>query len=449
MLAEQQYIELFQKYRSEIDSHASSLMNEERAFSFDFFAKKGFPNQRDEDFLHINLEKQFSNDYGMNLKAVDFKVDPYKFFRCTVPGINSHMFFVINDQFYPNVQLKYELPQGVIAGSLREMSKKYPELIRSYYNKLAKNTTDTTVHFNTAFAQDGFFLYVPKGVVVEKTIQLVNMMYGGVDMMANSRNLIVIEEGASAKLLVCGHAMEERLYLANRVTEVFVGKGAKYDHYKLENTNEKMTNVGSLFVSQDQESEVVISEITLQNGLTRNNVVVNLDGEYSSVVLGGMAINDCHQHTDTHTIINHNQPNCSSKELYKYVLDGEATGAFDGRILVKKDAQKTSAHQTNRNICLNKKAKMYTKPHLEIYADDVSCSHGATVGQLDDSAVFYLRSRGISEVEAKMLLMFAFVNDVEELIRVPALQDTIRLLVEKRFRGELNKKCEGCSSHCK
>ena len=128
MLAEQQYIELFQKYRSEIDSHASSLMNEERAFSFDFFAKKGFPNQRDEDFLHINLEKQFSNDYGMNLKAVDFKVDPYKFFRCTVPGINSHMFFVINDQFYPNVQLKYELPQGVIAGSLREMSKKYPEL---------------------------------------------------------------------------------------------------------------------------------------------------------------------------------------------------------------------------------------------------------------------------------------------------------------------------------
>ncbi|MDR1698459.1 MAG: Fe-S cluster assembly protein SufD, partial [Prevotellaceae bacterium] len=249
---------------------------------------------------------------------------------------------------------------------------------------------------------------------------------------------------AKAQVLVCGHTIDRKKFLANRITEVFVGENAHYEHYKLENTSTGMSNIGSLFVAQQASSEVLVNEITLHNGQTRNNVHIDLLGENAQITLCGMAITDQEQQVDNYTFINHAKPNCKSTELYKYVLNDQSQGAFAGRILVAKDAQKTQAFQINKNICMSRKAKMRTKPQLEIYADDVKCSHGATVGQLNDEALFYLRTRGISEKEARMLLMVAFVDEVLKNIHIPSLQDSIRLLVEKRFRGELVK-CEGCA----
>lgn len=442
MSVEQQYIDLYEQHKELVDKHSAHVLNQARQEALADFQRLGFPTDKHEDFLYTNISKLFEKNYGMNLGAIDIPVNPYEVFHCGVPGINSHLYFVVNDQFFHNQTYQSNLPEGVLVGSLKDYAQSHPQIVEKYYAKIAQTEKDSTVAFNTLFAEDGFFLYVPKGVVIEKPIQLINVMRADVDLMANSRNLIIIEEGAQAKLLVCGHTMDASNFLCNRVTEVYLGENAQYDHYKLENTHENMVNIGSLFVDQQANSHLIVNEVTLHNGLTRNNVTINLNGQHAETILCGMGIGDKTEHIDNHTFINHAKPNCKSKELYKYVLNDASKGAFAGKILVAKDAQKTEAMQTNKNICITKEARMQTKPQLEIYADDVRCSHGATVGQLDEEALFYLRSRGISAPEAKMLLMFAFVDDVIENINVPALKDNIRMLVEKRFRGEL----EGCKS---
>jgi len=354
------------------------------------------------------------------------------------------LFFVVNDAFYPvNEPNNKTLPKGVIIGSLKEIAISHPELLKNYFGKLSSTKNDGLIAFNGAFAQDGFFMYVPKGVELDKPVQLVNIMRSDVDFMANSHNLIILEEGARAQLLVCDHTMDDVRFLSNRVTEVFVGENASYEHYKLENTHVKTTNLSTLLIDQKASSNVLANVITLHNGVTRNSIEIDLAGEHCETLLCGMVIADKKQQVDNFTYILHNKPDCHSNELFKYVLDDESKGGFTGKILVAKDAQKTAASQTNRNILLKKTAKMSTKPQLEIYADDVKCSHGATIGQLDETAKFYMQSRGIPEAEARLLLMFAFTNDVIENIKISALQDRIKLLVEKRLRGELSK-CEGC-----
>ena len=280
--------------------------------------------------------------------------------------------------------------------------------------------------------------------MLDRPVQIVNIMRSDVDFMANSHNLVIAEQGAKVQVLVCDHTADDVRFFSNRVTEVFVAENATYEHYKLENVSRKTTDVSTLLIDQAQNSTVLGNIITLLNGVTRNNVEIELDGENCETTLCGMALSDQNQVLDNYTSILHNKPNCHSTELFKYVLDDEAKGGFTGRLYVARDAQKTRAYQTNRNILLNRSAKMRTKPQLEIHADDVKCSHGATIGQLDEKAMFYMRQRGISEKEARLLLMYAFTADVIENIRIDALKDRIKMLVEKRLRGELSK-CEGCS----
>ena len=237
--------------------------------------------------------------------------------------------------------------------------------------------------------------------------------------------------------------MDNAKFLASQVTEIYAGKNSVFDFYDMEESTLTTTRVASTFVRQEAGSNVLVNGITLHNGVTRNNYYITLMGENAETNLCGMAIADRKESVDNYTFIDHAVPFCHSNELFKYVIDDDAQGSFSGRILVRTDAQKTVAYQSNKNLCVTPEARMFTKPQLEIYADDVKCSHGATVGQLDQNALFYLRSRGISESEAKMLLMFAFTNDVIENIRLDALKDRLRQLVEKRFRGELSK-CAGC-----
>ena len=336
------------------------------------------------------------------------------------------------------------LEKGIIFCSFSEAVREHPDLVKKYYGKLADTAEDGVTAFNTAFAQDGVLFYVPKNVVVEKPIQLVNILRGDVNFMVNRRVLIILEEGAQARLLVCDHAMDGVNFLATQVIEIFAGENAIFDFYELEETHTSTVRISNMYVRQEANSNVLLNGMTLHNGTTRNTTCVTLAGEHAELNLCGMAIADKNQHVDNHTTIDHAVPNCTSNELYKYVLDEQAVGAFAGLVLVRPDAQHTSSQQTNRNLCATRDAHMYTQPQLEIYADDVKCSHGATVGQLDESALFYMRQRGIPVREARLLLMFAFVNEVIDTIRLDALKDRLHLLVEKRFRGELNK-CQGCA----
>ncbi len=442
---EKQYIDLYKTHHSLIKQHAAPVMNESRDASFALFEKLGFPTTKLENYKYTDLKEVLSLDYGLNVRRLDFPVDPYQAFKCDVPGIQSYLYFVVNDAFYPEYnEQNAELPKEVIVCSLKEAAEKYPDLVAKYYGRLSTQKQDGLVAFNGAFAQDGFFMYVPKNVQLDRPVQLVNIMRADVDFMANAHNLIILEEGAKAQLLVCDHTVDDVRFVSNRVTEVFVAENATYEHYKLENTHIKTTNLSTLLIEQQASSNVLGNVITLHNGLTRNSIEIALNGENCETELCGMVIADKKQQVDNFTSVLHNMPNCHSNELFKYVLDDVSKGAFTGRLYVAKDAQKTRAYQTNRNILLNRTAKMRTKPQLEIYADDVKCSHGATIGQLDEQAMFYMRTRGIPYEEARLLLMFAFTADVIDNIRIPALADRMKMLVEKRLRGELSK-CEGCT----
>ncbi|MCD8166942.1 MAG: Fe-S cluster assembly protein SufD [Bacteroides sp.] len=444
MKPEQQYIDLYTQVRESIYRHSSEVLNATRERAFEDFCRAGFPTSQEENYKYTDLSKKFEADYGLNINRLDIPVNPYEVFTCDVPNMSTSLYFVVNDAFYSKLLPKTTLPEGVLLGSLRELSHQYPALVEKYYGKLADTKRDAITAFNTTFAQDGLFIYVPRNVVVEKTIQLVNILRGDVDLMVNRRVLIVLEEGAQLRLLVCDHAMDEVNFLATQVIEVFAGESAVFDMYELEETTTATTRISNLYVEQKAGSNVLLNGMSLYTGTTRNTTEVSLIGEGAEITLCGMAITDGQQHVDNNTFIDHRVPNCHSKELYKYVLDDHSTGVFAGRVLIRPGAQHTLSEQTNRNLCATRKARMYTQPQLEIYADDVKCSHGATVGQLDESALFYMRARGIPEKEARLLLMFAFVNEVIDTIRIEPLKERLHLLVEKRFRGEL-KRCQDCA----
>ena len=443
MSSEKQYIDLYNQCKGMINKHAPQVLNDLRDKAFDDFCRQGFPSKKVERYKYTDMQKIFEPDYGLNLNRLDIPVNPYDVFKCDVPNLSTSLYFVVNDCFYDKVLPKSSLAEGVIVGSLSKVAAEHPELVAKYYGKIANTGDDAVTALNTMLSQDGLMVYVPKNVKVEKAIQVINILRSDVDLMVNRRVLIVMEQGSEAKFLFCDHAADDRNFLATQVIEAFVGENAKLDLYCLEETHYKNTRVSNVYIEQQANSVVNHNVITLHNGITRNRLDLVFKGEGAECFANGCVIADKSQHIDNNTLIDHQVGHCTSHQLYKYVLGDEAVGAFAGRILVRKDAQKTSSNEINQNLCTTKKARMFTQPMLEIYADDVKCSHGSTVGQLNDAAMFYMRQRGISEKEAKLLLEFAFVNEVVDQIQLEPLKERLRYLVEKRFRGELNK-CEGC-----
>ncbi len=443
MSSEKQYIDLYNQCKGMINKHAPQVLNDLRDKAFDDFCRLGFPSKKVERYKYTDMQKIFEPNYGLNLNRLEIPVNPYDVFKCDVPNLSTSLYFVVNDSFYDKMLPKCSLAEGVVVGSLSKVATEHPELVAKYYGKIANTGDDAVTALNTMLSQDGLMVYVPKNVKVEKAIQVINILRSDVDLMVNRRVLIVMEQGSEAKFLFCDHAADDRNFLATQVIEAFVGENAKLDLYCLEETHYKNTRVSNVYIEQQANSVVNHNVITLHNGITRNRLDLVFKGEGAECFANGCVIGDKSQHIDNNTLIDHQVGHCTSHQLYKYVLGDEAVGAFAGRILVRKDAQKTSSNEINQNLCTTKKARMFTQPMLEIYADDVKCSHGSTVGQLNDAAMFYMRQRGISEKEAKLLLEFAFVNEVVDQIQLEPLKERLRYLVEKRFRGELNK-CEGC-----
>ena len=447
MNSEQQYIDLYQQARQMIFDHAPEAMNAVRDKAFEDFKVQGFPSKKVERYRYTDIQKLFAPDYGVNLSRLQIPVDPYAAFRCDVPNLSTSLYFVVNDMFYRDDKPKGHLPEGVIVGSLRD----YPDLVAKYYSHIAKTSEDAITALNTMLAQDGMLVYVPKNVKVDRAIQVINILKATPqnaqrqvpDLMVNRRVLIILEEGAEIKMLFCDHAADDRNFLATQVIEASVGENASLDLYCLEETHYKNVRLSNVYIDQQANSRVNHNVITLHNGVTRNKLDLTFSGEGAECQCYGCVIADKEQHIDNNTLIVHKVPHCTSNELYKYVLDDKAVGAFAGRVLVEHGAQKTASQMTNQNLTATREARMYTQPMLEIYADDVKCAHGSTVGQLNDAALFYMRQRGISLDEAKLLLQNAFINEVIDHMQLEPLRDRLHYLVEKRFRGELNK-CDGC-----
>ena len=443
MSSEKQYTDLYEASRQMIFDHAAPVMNAVRDKAFDDFCAQGFPSKKAERYKYTDIDPLFAPDYGLNINRLNIPVNPYDAFKCDVPNLSTSLYFVVNDQFYKKALPKASLPEGVIVGSLKDAAEQNPQLIERYYARLARTDKDAVTALNTMLAQDGLFIYVPKGVKVDRAIQVVNILRSDVDLMVNRRVLIIMEEGADARFLFCDDTADDRNFLGTQVIEVYVGENDRIDLNCLEETHIKNVRISNVYIAQQANSRVNHNVITLHNGVTRNRLDLVLKGEGAECWCNGCVIADRNQHVDNNTFIDHAVPHCDSHELYKYVLDNHATGAFAGRVLVRHDSQKTTSQETNQNLVMTPTARMYTQPMLEIYADDVKCAHGSTVGQLNDAALFYMQQRGIDQHEAKLLLEFAFIGEVIDNITLEPLRDRLHLLVEKRFRGELNG-CENC-----
>lgn len=444
MNSEKQYIDLYADNAALIKAHSADVINAVRDDAFQSFKRLGFPSKKVERYKYTDMAALFEPDYGLNLNRLDIPVDPYDVFHCDVPNLSSSLYFVVNDQFYTKALPKVSPGDGIIVDSLSHAATEHPELVAKYYGRIAKTDDDGITALNTMLAQDGLFVYVPKNVAAKRTVQVINILRSDVDLMVNRRVLIVMEEGAEAKFLFCDHSADDRNFLGTQVIEAFVGEGASLELNCLEETYYKNTRVSNVYIEQQRDSRVNHNVITLHNGITRNQLDLVFKGEGAECSCNGCVIADKSQHVDNNTLIDHQVGHCTSNELYKYVLNDAAVGAFAGKVLVRHGAEKTKSQETNQNLCATKQARMFTQPMLEIYADDVQCNHGSTVGQLNDAALFYMQQRGVSLDEAKLLLEFAFVNEVIDKMELQPLRDRLHHLVEMRFRGRLSK-CEGCS----
>ena len=442
-----QYLDLYKEHRSLIDSNSAHALNILRSEAFSRLSDTSLPKQGAENYELSDLNRMLSPDYGLNIARVPVDVNPAASFRCDVPNLSTSLFMLLNDSWAEAENARTNIPEGVIIDSLRHAAHAHPELFERYYGKAA-DLNNPLVSLNTMLAQDGLFLYVPKGVRLEKPLQLVNILQNGAPLMALRRLLIVIEDEAEAKMLVCDHTQNPDIdFLTLQTVEIFVGERASFDIYDMEESTLKTSRLSSLYLRQQADSKVLIDSITLFNGTTRNEFHCSLLGKGADLRLLGMVIGDRNRQTDNYSMIRHEVPDCHSDELFKYTLDNEAKGAFTGRIYVQEDASGTEAYQSNRNMLGSQSARMLSKPQLEIYNDDVKCSHGTAIGQLDPMQLFYMRTRGLSEATARLLLKQAFMADVVDGVRLPSLRDRLFRLVEKRLSGA-ESLCRDCSSGC-
>ncbi|MBN2237270.1 MAG: Fe-S cluster assembly protein SufD [Bacteroidales bacterium] len=418
-----------------------------RSVALDDFNRLGFPHKKLEKWRNTDPKTALSFDYSMATDDLRMPEILNEVFECEVHELDSFIINLYKGRFVYKDNPIYTLENGVIVGSLSAAFEVYPDLVNKHFGKYAITEKNAFQALNTALFLDGLFVYVPKNVAFSKPLQLINAVGTTEDVFVQNRNLIILEPGSELTLIQCDDSYNYKRSLTNSVTEIVLGANASLDHYRLQNINNNSTLISSLAIEQECDSRLSSNSIILNGGLIRNETYTKLNGTGAHADVLGVYLADKNQHIDNQVFIDHAMPNCTSNEQFKGILDDYARAVFNGHILVRKDAQKTEAFQNNANIILTDKAMINSKPFLEIYADDVKCSHGATVGQLDDSALFYIRQRGISEDNARMLLMYAFAAEVTSEIRIDSLRDRIEDMVKKRLRGELSI-CDQCVLQC-
>ncbi len=445
-ITKQRCIGLYEKNRSFLTAYDTPALVKVRDEAITSFKRLGFPDTSQESWRLTDLEESLGQEYDYQLipnKEVDFQ----KVFRCNIPHLDTAVIGQLNGWYVSKDVPLIELGNGIIMGSLAEARKKYPRLIEKYYGSMADVTADGFTALNTAFAHDGVFIFVPDNVQSPKPVQLINVIQHEENLFLQSRNLIVVGANARLSLVHCDDSYNHQASFSNIVTEVHVGEHGVMDHYKLQNINNNSTLVSSVYFRMDASACLESHYISLNGGLIRNNIRVLFNGAHGNAKIFGLYLMDRKQLTDNQVFIDHAFPDCTSSETFKGILDEHARAIFNGHVLVRRDATKTDARQSNKNILLTDTARVNSKPFLEIYNDDVKCSHGSTTGQLDQESMFYLRQRGIGEETARMLLMFAFADEIVAKIAIPQLRQRIEDMVKKRLQGELQI-CEQCVLHC-
>ena len=407
-----------------------------RTESLKTFEDLGFPSKKEEAWKYTSLAKVLKKDYSIFPKAettIELK-DVKKYF---LYEIDSYKVVFIDGVYSPFLSDTTHEGIDVCLLSAALSKPKYKSVIEKYFNQVAKKDESLTA-LNTSFAREGAYIYVPKSVVAEKPIQIIHFSTGKQgDFMLQPRSLVIAEENAQVQIIERHQSLASHAVLTNAVTEIFAAQNALVDYYKIQNDRDDATLIDNTYIAQQRDSHVKVHTFSFGGNLTRNNLNFYQEGEHIDSTMKGITIIEDQQHVDHYTLVNHAQPNCESHQDYKGIFADKAVGVFNGKIYVDQIAQKTNAFQQNNNILLDDKATINTKPQLEIFADDVKCSHGCTIGQLDEDALFYLRSRGIPKKEAKGLLTYAFANNVLESVAIPALKTRINKLIANKLGVDL------------
>ncbi len=423
-------ISSFMAFENNVD--IDSAVHDERSDAIKNFEEKGFPSKKEEAWKYTSLKSLQKIDFSIFPKeanALDYKdvkryfineIDTYKI--VFVDGIYSSF---LSETTHDGVDI------CLMSSALTKPM--YKQVIDVYFNKIASKDESLTT-LNTAFSREGAYIYIPKSKMPKKPIEIVHFSTGNeASLLLQPRNLIIVEENAELQVIERHQSLTENEVLTNSVTEIFAAKNAIVDYYKVQNDLSTASLIDNTYVNQKDDSVVNVHTFSFGGKLTRNNLNFYQNGEHIDSIMKGVTILGEKQHVDHHTLVHHIQPNCESHQDYKGIYGENATGVFNGKIIVDKIAQKTNAFQQNNNILVSDKATINTKPQLEIFADDVKCSHGCTIGQLDDDALFYLQTRGIPKKEARALMMYAFANNVLESVRIPELKTRINKLIAKKL----------------
>jgi Fe-S cluster assembly protein SufD len=434
----EQYLSAFKHYQENGAGRGPAWLKELRESAIASFGKLGFPTTRDEDWKYTNVDPVVSTVFepGGRIAKEATAVGMHEIFALSFTGPDSNRLVFINGAYAPELSSLRGLPRGARVESFADALRADDEVLHDHLSRYVRYREHAFVALNTAFVEDGALVLVPKGAVIEEPIRLVFVSLGeGRPTVSHPRNLIVVGEGSQARIVESHIGIGSGAYFANAVTEIVGGEGASVEHYLLQREGEAGFHIGTLEAQLSRQCTLVAHCSTLAGLLVRNDVHMVLNGEGSECSLDGLYLVDGKQHVDNHTEIEHRMPRAKSLELYKGILSGKGRAVFDGKILVHKDAQKSDARQTNKNLLLSEAAVINTKPQLEIYADDVKCSHGSTVGQLDRDALFYLRSRGIDLGAAQSLLSYAFASDVIGGVKIASLRDPLNDYLLTKFRS--------------
>lgn len=428
----ERYVSDFNKMEESLNGESKSFFHNLRKNAIARFKELGFPTMKNEEWKYTNVSPIFNFDFSpVNADKVSVKSSDIE--KYLIGGLKVNLVVIVNGVFRSELSQFNSLPKGVIIDNLSHVVKSNPEIIENNFSKFAK-LDNAFIALNTAFASEGIVMYVPDNKIVEDPVHILNLSGNGdKHVLSQPRNLIVMGKSAQVKIIESYHSIGESANLTNVVTEVITGENSYVELYKIQNENFNSFHFNLTQVEQQKNSNFTTYTVSLGGAITRNDLNAVLDDENIQANLYGLYILEGKQHVDNHTLIDHAKPHCESRELYKGVLDGKSRGVFNGKVFVRKDAQKTNAYQSNKAMLLSKEALIDTKPQLEIYADDVKCSHGAAIGQLDEESIFYLRSRGIGEEQAKAVLIRAFANDVFDEIKLEPLHEHLNHLVFEKL----------------
>jgi Fe-S cluster assembly protein SufD len=398
-------------------------IHEVRNDAIRFFESNGFPSKKQEAWKYTSLNSVLKQDYSIFPKKED-AIEYRDIKKYCVHDIDTYQIVFVDGIYASHLsQTTHDKIDACLMSSALN-NPKYKSIIKKYFNKVAPQESLTAL--NTAFSHEGAYIKIPKGITAEKPIQILNFSTGNEHaLMIQPRNLIIVEDNAEVQIIERHQSLTENAVLTNSVTEIFAGKNANVDYYKIQNDKTTSSLVDNTYISQDRDSEVSVHTFSFGGKLTRNNLNFYQNGTGINSILKGVTIIEGKQHVDHNTLVHHRKPHCESHQDYKGIFAEKSTGVFNGKVLVDKIAQKTDAYQSNNNILIDDGATINSKPQLEIFADDVKCSHGCTIGQLDEEALFYMQSRGIPKKEARALLMYAFANNVLSSVKIPEIKKRI------------------------